>query len=184
MSGEKVTKSMEFIVCEDDGRFVVREDALQMLAGIEGDISVIALAGLQRTGKSFLMNLLSRENIADGSDRNFVVGNTVNTCTKGINMFLRREKDVTVVFLDTEGFGSTIRSQAYDIKLFSLALLLSSQFVYNSRGVIDGNAIEDLSLVVELTKHIHVMSKGDSEVCARASLCVPCCATHVCAHTF
>ena len=36
-------------------------------------------------------------------------------------------------------------------------------FVYNSRGVIDGNAIEDLSLVVELTKHIHVMSKGDNE---------------------
>ena len=65
--------------------------------------------------------------------------------------------------MDTEGFGSTIRSQSYDIKLFSLALLLSSQFVYNSRGVIDGNAIEDLSLVVELTKHIHVMSQSGSD---------------------
>ena len=62
----KVTRSMEFIVCEDDGRFVVREDALKVLEEIDGDISVIALAGLQRTGKSFLMNLLSREHVADG----------------------------------------------------------------------------------------------------------------------
>ncbi len=29
--------------------------------------------------------------------------------------------------------------------------------------VVSGNAIEDLSLVVELTKHIHVMSKADGE---------------------
>ncbi len=63
-------------------------------------------------------------------------------------------------FFSSRSFVLTSR---YDIKLFSLALLLSSQFVYNSRGVIDGNAIEDLSLVVELTKHIHVMSKADSE---------------------
>ena len=63
----KVTQSVEFIVCEEDGRFVVREEALKMLQDIKGDISVIALAGLQRTGKSFLMNLLSRERIEDGS---------------------------------------------------------------------------------------------------------------------
>ena len=62
-----VTKSMEFIVCEEDGRFVVREDAMRMLEEVEGDMSVIALAGLQRTGKSFLMNLLSRERIEDGA---------------------------------------------------------------------------------------------------------------------
>ena len=64
--GDKVTQSIEFIVCEDDGRFVVREEAMELLSNIQGDISVIALAGLQRTGKSFLMNLLSRENIEDG----------------------------------------------------------------------------------------------------------------------
>ena len=35
--------------------------------------------------------------------------------------------------------------------------------MYNSRGTIDGNAIEDLSLVVELTKHVHVQHHVDEE---------------------
>jgi hypothetical protein len=63
--------------------------------------------------------------------------------------------------MDTEGLGSTSRSSNQDTKIFSLALLLSSYFVYNSRGVIDGNAIDDLSLVVNLTKMIHVKSQED-----------------------
>ena len=38
-------------------------------------------------------------------------------------------------------------------------MLLSSYFVYNSSGVLDGKAIEGLSLVVNLTKHIHVKAR-------------------------
>lgn len=60
--------------------------------------------------------------------------------------------------MDTEGLGSTSRSQTEDVNIFSLALLLSSYFIWNSRGVIDGNALEDFGLVVNITKHIHVRS--------------------------
>jgi len=65
-----------------------------------------------------------------------------------------------VLFMDTEGLGSTKRSETYDTRVFALALLLSSCFVYNSVGTIDGSAISKLSLVVNLTKHIHVRSQA------------------------
>jgi hypothetical protein len=35
-----------------------------------------------------------------------------------------------------------------------MALLLASFFIYNSTGSIDENALNSLSLVVNLTKHI------------------------------
>ncbi len=63
---------------------------------------------------------------------------------------------LNVLFLDTEGLGSTIRGSTYDCRIFALSLLLSSYFVYNSLGVIDGDAISRLGLVVNLTKHIQV----------------------------
>lgn len=50
-----------------------------MLKNIEGPIAVVGVAGLYRTGKSFLLNriILNRE---DG----FGVAPTINACTKGI----------------------------------------------------------------------------------------------------
>ncbi|KAJ1479235.1 hypothetical protein T484DRAFT_1814983, partial [Baffinella frigidus] len=48
----------------------------------------------------------------------------------------------------------------HDSTIFSLALLLSSFFVYNSVGSIDEGALNNLSLVVNLTKHIHVRSSA------------------------
>jgi Guanylate-binding protein, N-terminal domain len=95
-----------------------------------------------------------------GHASGFTVGPTVKACTKGIWIWgkaVRAEGgDCHVLFLDTEGLGSTIRGASYDSRVFSLAILLSSVFVYNSTGVIDGDAISRLSLVVNLTKHIHV----------------------------
>ena len=44
------------------------------------------------------------------------------------------------------------------MRIFSLALLLSSYFIYNSTGSIDENALNNLSLVVNLTKHIQFKS--------------------------
>jgi hypothetical protein len=98
----------------------------------------------------------------------FSVGSSVKACTKGIWLYggARALADGTVcLFLDTEGFGSTSRSETYDVRLFSLALLLSSVFLYNSVGTIDGQAIARLGLVAKLTKHIHTRAQpvGRSE---------------------
>jgi hypothetical protein len=57
--------------------FIVNPDAVQFLNTIESPLGVIAVAGMYRTGKSYLMNrvLLNRNS-------GFGVGNTVNACTK------------------------------------------------------------------------------------------------------
>jgi len=47
------------------------------------------------------------------------------------------------------------------MRIFSLALLLSSYFLYNSVGSIDENALSSLSLVVNITKHIQFKSSGE-----------------------
>ena len=51
----------------------------------------------------------------------------------------------------------------HDMRIFSLALLLSSYFLYNSTGSIDENALNNLSLVVNLTKHIQFKSHQSIE---------------------
>ena len=49
----------------EDGVFRVADEAKSLLRGIKGKIAVVAVAGLYRTGKSFLLNLL----IGGGGDQ-------------------------------------------------------------------------------------------------------------------
>jgi len=72
-------------------------------------------------------------------------------------------KDFKVILLDTEGLASYTRSETYDVQIFALSLLLSSYFIYNSLGTIDENALDKLSLVVELTKYIRTHSDTTDE---------------------
>ena len=65
--------------------------------------------------------------------------------------------------MDTEGLGALDEDSNHDARIFSLALLLSSFFVYNSVGSIDESALQNLNLVVSLTKHIHIKAQGKSE---------------------
>ncbi|KAF4319773.1 hypothetical protein BBO99_00005397 [Phytophthora kernoviae] len=172
MSGDmSAVKPLPFVLVDDDGGFRVNPEAISVLEKVKGKLVVVAVAGLYRTGKSFLLNLLVRHSQgisgssvtgeALPSDTGFAVGATVNACTKGIWMWgepIPLDDGTSVLFLDTEGLGSVDREQTHDTRIFALALLLASNFVYNSRGVIDGNAIEDLSLVVNLSKHIQTSS--------------------------
>jgi len=63
------------------------------------------------------------------------------------------------ILIDSEGLGSCNRDQVIDIKIFSLAVLLSSYFIFNCMNAIDENALESLSLVCNLSKHIHINAK-------------------------
>ncbi|KAL7752867.1 hypothetical protein RI367_001870 [Sorochytrium milnesiophthora] len=149
-----------------DAKFSVNQKALEMLSQIEGKIGVVAVAGLYRTGKSYVLNRLA------GSSRGFAVGSFVEPCTQGIHMWIVRSPprdvavqwpgDMTLVLLDTEGLGSYTKSKTYDVKMFALAVLLSSLFVYNSMGSIDEGALDRLSLVAELSKNVRLQSSSDA----------------------
>lgn len=71
-------QSYPLITVTDDEQFVVHEEAINLLCRYHNPIAVVAVAGKYRTGKSYLLNLLS------GDSKGFQVGSTVNACTKGI----------------------------------------------------------------------------------------------------
>ena len=63
----------------EKGTYEICAEALEFLRTIQGPIGVVAVAGMYRTGKSFLLNrmLLNRK-------AGFNVGPTINPCTKGL----------------------------------------------------------------------------------------------------
>jgi hypothetical protein len=148
--------ALPLVTIAKDGSFELLPSTIKKLKQLEGPVAVIAIAGLYRTGKSYLLNRLL------GKQKGFAVGPTVQPCTKGIYVWgdPPKRNGVNIILLDTEGLGSTQQDQAHDTKIFSLALLLSSYFIYNSMGTIDERALEGLHLVTNLTKHISTKSNN------------------------
>lgn len=64
--------------------------------------------------------------------------------------------------MDTEGLGSLEEGEQTDTKIFLMAMLLSSYFVYNSVGSIDEKAVQNLSLITNLSKLLQ--KGGDKEM--------------------
>jgi hypothetical protein len=62
--------------------------------------------------------------------------------------------------MDTEGFAGLDEHANHDNKIFLFSLLLSSFYIYNSVGNIDENALQSLSLIIELAKEIQIKTKG------------------------
>jgi hypothetical protein len=93
----------------------------------------------------------------------FGVGPTINPCTKGLWIWSESipgtsadGEPVNVLVVDTEGLGAFDETQNHDVRIFTLAILLSSSFIYNSMGSIDETSLNQLSLVVNLTKNIQL----------------------------
>ncbi|XP_061094423.1 guanylate-binding protein 1-like isoform X2 [Conger conger] len=141
-----------------DGNLSVNQEAVDVLMGLNQPVVVVAVVGLYRTGKSYLMNKLA------GKKHGFALGATVQSKTKGIWMWALphpTRAGHALVLLDTEGLGDVEKGdQKNDAWVFSLAILLSSMLVYNSRGTIDNQAVENLQYVTELTERIKVKSPG------------------------
>ena len=63
----------------EGGKFVLHADAMELIRNIPSPFGVVAVAGMYRTGKSYLLNrvLLNRKS-------GFGVGPTIQPCTKGL----------------------------------------------------------------------------------------------------
>jgi hypothetical protein len=149
-----------------DGKWAVHPDGAALLSSITTPVSVVCVAGRYRTGKSFFLNSLAG-NTAQKASAGFKVGSTSESCTRGIDICVPEPSAATpacggtLVLLDTEGLASMDQDETYDAQVFALGLLLSSHFVLNQMGVIDEAAIDQLYLVVELSKHICVTATPD-----------------------
>ncbi|XP_012320242.2 guanylate-binding protein 5 isoform X2 [Aotus nancymaae] len=137
----------------------VNQEALEILSAITQPVVVVAIVGLYRTGKSYLLNKLS------GKNKGFSVAPTVQSHTKGIWIWCMphpNRPNHTLVLLDTEGLGDVEKADnKNDIQIFALALLLSSTFVYNTMNKIDQGAIDLLHNVTELTDLLKARTSPD-----------------------
>ncbi|XP_036613724.1 guanylate-binding protein 1-like [Trichosurus vulpecula] len=136
------------------GQLTVNQEAMQVLATMTQPVVVVAIVGLYRTGKSYLMNKLA------GQKSGFSLGSTVQSHTKGIWMWCvphPKKPNHTLLLLDTEGLGDVEKGDnKNDGWIFALAVLLSSTLVYNSMGTINQQAMDQLHYVTELTERVRV----------------------------
>ena len=148
----------------ENGKFILSEESKKLLSQkCNENLGIISLVGKYRTGKSFLLNrviLNRKENIG------FNVGPTFKPCTKGIWIWsdpliinnVHSSQPFPCYLIDTEGLGAYDEEINHDSKIFLIAVLISSLFVYNSFGAIDENQINDLSFVLNLSKTIKIKS--------------------------
>mmetsp|Transcript_13568 Transcript_13568/g.26166 ORF Transcript_13568/g.26166 Transcript_13568/m.26166 type:complete len:919 (-) Transcript_13568:61-2817(-) len=168
-------------------RLEVCSEGLEMLAALKGQqLHCVCVAGLYRSGKSFLLNQLldalnnedetkntsnetggrsqdhaNSNGVDKGSNSGFPVGNTTESCTRGIWMCVVNDW----IVLDSEGLASLDQDETHDTKIFCLGLLLSSYFLYNSTGVIDESALDRLYMVGKLAQRISKSNKIGFSLC-------------------
>ncbi|XP_059361688.1 guanylate-binding protein 1-like [Carassius carassius] len=154
-----MNKPVCFIDTDSAGKLCVQQSALEILEKIHKPVVVVAVVGLYRTGKSYLMNRLA------GKQTGFALGSTIESKTKGIWMWCvphPTKAGITLVLLDTEGLEDVDKGDPkHDTNIFSLAVLLSSTLVYNSRGTIDNKAVMELQYVTVLSECIKVKSSDE-----------------------
>ena len=156
-------KAIPFVTFEN-GKFVISEEAKKLLSQKSNDnMGIISLVGKYRTGKSFLLNrviLNRKENFGFG------VASTIRPCTKGIWIWsdpltisnVHNPSPFPAYLIDTEGLGAYDEEINHDSKIFLIAVLISSLFIYNSFGAIDETQVSNLSFVLNLSKTIKIKS--------------------------
>ncbi|XP_006831125.1 PREDICTED: guanylate-binding protein 4-like [Chrysochloris asiatica] len=161
MTSRSIMNSPICLVENHKEKLTVNPKALEILEAISQPVVVVAIVGLYRTGKSYLMNRLA------GQNHGFHLGSTVRSETKGIWMWCvphPSKPNQTLVLLDTEGLGDVEKGDPKnDSWIFALAVLLSSTFVYNSMCTINHQALEQLHYVTELTELIRAKSSSRND---------------------
>lgn len=154
-------RPIRFVYCDEKGKFRLDPEALATLQLVKDPIGVVSVCGRARQGKSFILNQLL------GRSSGFQVASTHKPCTKGLWLWsvpLKRTAldgtEYNLILLDSEGIDAYDQTGTYSTQIFSLAVMLSSMFIYNQMGGIDEAALDRLSLVTEMTKHIRVRASG------------------------
>eukprot|EP00923_Selenidium_pygospionis_P040382 GHVN01069779.1.p1 GENE.GHVN01069779.1~~GHVN01069779.1.p1 ORF type:complete len:604 (+),score=71.43 GHVN01069779.1:59-1870(+) len=133
------------LVAPDDSHTLLKISTqhLELLKQIEAPLSIIAVVGNIHSGKSFFLNQIL------GSTSGFELGYFVEPKTSGLWWWSQplKHEGTNILLLDTEGFAGPNVTERYDAKLFALAMLLSTEMVYNTMKFIDQDALDRLELL-------------------------------------
>ena len=187
---KNITKPIPFITFDPSSKkFTISKEAKKIISNPNyKEVGIISLVGKYRTGKSFLLNRFlkqAKENSINSNSENenikienseiknenlngFDVGPTIKPCTKGIWIWPtpiiiknnHSENTFPSFLIDTEGLGAYDEEINHDTKIFLIAILISSLFIYNSFGTIDENALNNLSLILNLSKNIKLRNSS------------------------
>lgn len=141
-----------------DGQAKIPEAARSLLKETPQHVVVVGVGGPARTGKSTLLSFLANFGSSE-SKSVFRVANSVKSCTQGLWVappILQADGTVKLL-LDSEGSGQA--DGTHDVKVLTLALLLSSVFVYNDLGALDSRSVQVLALLANVARQL-----GDSEL--------------------
>ncbi|XP_043206999.1 uncharacterized protein LOC122373216 [Amphibalanus amphitrite] len=167
--GQQQTTARQFLYVDDTGperKLRLKEKVLQ--AFLESDdvsgkpVAVISVAGAFRTGKSYLLNEMSRYLTAENKGQwrdvkkgSFTWKNGADSHTNGmfisppIKITLGSGEEGALFLLDTQGlFDDSNMSDATNI--FALSTLLSSMQVFNLRGDLKSDDLDHLQLFAEI----------------------------------
>ena len=145
-------------------QLVLNEDALKILKEIKENIIIVSIFGKERTGKSYLMNLLLNSDENPKMTKGFKVHSQNPSSSRGISIWntpiAKPDSKDKIIFLDSEGIHSeNVYQQEMDSKLLALILLISSFFIYNTIGDINSNSLNELELIVHLNDSIGINEK-------------------------
>jgi hypothetical protein len=102
-------------------------------------------------------------------DEGFGVGHTRSTQTKGVWIWGEPqvqfaagtdEPTAAIIYVDTEGFESTGKSDLYDDRIFALSTIISSLLVYNLPETVRESDVEKLSFAVQLAEGFYDASQA------------------------
>ena len=106
---------------DDPQNFKINPEATAFISSVEKPVAIVSVAGMYRTGKSYLLN-----RVVLNRSEGFGVGNTINPHTKGIwiwgKVFKGQTVDnqiVNILVLDTEGIGALDEDSNHDSRIFA-----------------------------------------------------------------
>ena len=148
---------------------IINPEAIKILERITGPISVVAIVGPCRTGKSYLLSRLISS--TQYEEPRFKLGHLMDSETMGIWMWdtpiqfrLKNGEEVTIILLDTEGIDAYNADKRGDNQIFTLSVLLSSLLIYNSTQVPRREDLNQMtypkslySIVIANERYLHVV---------------------------